>query len=133
MSPSRPGTLNLCKPTRRAKAQTALENYYRIFFALFRGDVHRPALPFELVISIIRHAELNFPCPSKSLSVLHTGETPLRMFTCTKGLRVPFPKLVPVLKTVPLPKDGLGAIGKIEVVVKLTRDSRYRVSVPPVI
>ncbi|KAF8601909.1 hypothetical protein BDV93DRAFT_558081 [Ceratobasidium sp. AG-I] len=124
--PPRPDALKLYDSTHRANAQATLASYYHAVFALIRGDARRPQLPFELVIYIVRLAGLAVPYPSKLLSILHTWRPSPPRFICGTGLRNAPVVLVPLLKTAPLPKDALQAIGKVEVVVNFLEHIQYK-------
>lgn len=109
--------------TRQAAALVTSKSYYRTVFALVRGDAHRPALPFELVVYIIQYAELVSPCPSKSLSDYFTYRPSPRP-------KAPFDirRHVQLLKTSPFTANNLRTIRSIEAVVNFVNYSRYKVS-----
>ncbi|KAF8592961.1 hypothetical protein BDV93DRAFT_567094 [Ceratobasidium sp. AG-I] len=120
----RPDALEVCESTHQINAPDTLANYYRLIFALFRGDNHRPPLPFELVIYIARLSELASPYPSKLLSSLLTWKpSPPRIFI---GVLYPS-RLIHLIKTPPLPQDALRTICKIEVTVNFVESTRFKV------
>lgn len=126
--PLRLDALEVFDSAHQVHTQATLENYYRIVSNLIRGDATRPPLPLELVIQIVRLAGLDLPYPSRDLSSLLTWipSSPRRM--CGTGLMRSPVKMVPLLKTAPLPKDALRTISSIEIVVNFLQATRYKVS-----
>lgn len=126
--PSRLNALEVFESVHELSAHDTLENYCRIVFALIRGNHTRPPLPLELVIHIIRLAKLPLPYPSRKLSSILTWSPSPPMRICGTGLMRSPVKMVPLLKSAPLPKDASRTISSIEIVVNLPGTMRYKVS-----
>lgn len=127
--PQNHNPLEICDSTHRINAPATLVNYYRIAFALIRGDAHRPRLPLELVLYICRYAELTWSSPNRVLSGLHAwaGQSSRRI--CGNFIRNPPPRgLVPLVKTEPLTREALSSIERIEVFVKFVQNYKTKVS-----
>lgn len=123
---SSPRTLKMCSSAHRKKSRATLENYYRIVFALVRGDSHRPRLPTELVVLICRHADFTCPFPNKELSARRRWTGYRERYT---GSNIDSEQLIPLLKTAPLSMQALRSARMIEMVVQFRRDLEYKVSI----
>lgn len=120
---SRPDALVVCGPTEQADARATLENYYRVIFALARGNTHRPPFPFGLILYVLQFAELASPYPSKSLSDFYTW----RLYASPpfRARRIQF------LKTPPLTADDVRDIVQVEVVINFVYNIESKVSASP--
>lgn len=130
--PPRPDELKVLDTAGRIDAYTILANYYRVVFALVRGDASRPRLPLELVIYIIRLAEFSLPHPSRDLSSL------LKWKSCwpdgsSPEIEFMSVRLVPLLKSAPLSQDDLQNISRVEIVMNFLQHTEHYVSALPAI
>ncbi|KAF8601903.1 hypothetical protein BDV93DRAFT_545625 [Ceratobasidium sp. AG-I] len=109
--------LDKCDPIDPLNTLAILENYYRIFFALIRGNTRRVGLPLELAICIWQHAKFCSPYPNKKLSTRYIrGEIPKRAAYGS------FATLKRLMKTPPLLEGDLNSLGKIEISVNFIRN-----------
>ncbi|KAF8601900.1 hypothetical protein BDV93DRAFT_607854 [Ceratobasidium sp. AG-I] len=122
--PPRPDELKVFDPARQSSAHAIVATYYRVVFALIRGNKRRPGLPFELVIYIVRVAGLTLPYPRRDIS-RRLRWRPNFPDECGWGLeRMPV-KLIPMLKTASFTQDALRDISRVEVVVNFVENTQY--------
>ncbi|KAF8601904.1 hypothetical protein BDV93DRAFT_584687 [Ceratobasidium sp. AG-I] len=124
-SPLRTDVIDVYDSIRRVSAEASLANYYRVVFALIRGDINRSPLPFELAIYTIQLARLASPYPSRALSGLLTWHLNRPAVYMDAIARNSHEKLVPLLKTKPLSSDALRAVSKVKVVMKFIENPKH--------